>query len=60
MEYQELFNKTLSKMRLSVGAALENPDPLMRSVVKIMYDFSDDLKANNLIRNDDNGNYKNK
>lgn len=45
--YQTLFNDTLSKLRL-VLIATGNED-LMRAVAKIMFDFSDSLKENNLI-----------
>lgn len=45
--YQKLFNDTLSKLRL-VLVATGNQD-LMKAVAKVMFDFSDDLKNNNLI-----------
>ena len=48
MTYQQLFNETLSKMRLVTGAALQDHEPLMRSLAKIMYDFSDGLRDNDL------------
>ena len=62
--YQELFNKTLSKMRYATSGALIDNEPLMKALVKIMYDFSDSLKENNLLseRTNDNAiqtNYKN-
>lgn len=50
--YQECFNEALSKMRIATGAILMNNEPLMRTLCKIMYDFSDDLKFNNLIEED--------
>ena len=50
--YQECFNNALSKMRIATGAILMDNEPLMRTLVKIMYDFSDDLKYNNIIRRD--------
>ena len=62
MTYQELFNQALSKMRYATSAALIDNQPLMRTLVKIMYDFSDGLQENNLLtqkRNDDNGMDKN-
>ena len=46
--YQNLFNETLSKLRL-VLVATGNQD-LMKAVVKVMFDFSDSLKENNLIK----------
>lgn len=49
MTYQELFNNTLTKMRYATSGALKNNEPLMKALVKIMYDFSDDLKENGLI-----------
>lgn len=57
MDYQELFNQTLSKMRYATSGALENNQPLMKALVKIMYDFSDELKRNKIIveRTNDNG-----
>ena len=57
MTYQELFNQTLTKMRYATSGALVNNDPLMKALVKIMYDFSDDLKRNNIImeRTNDDG-----
>lgn len=50
--YQECFNNALSKMRIATGAILMDNEPLMRTLVKIMYDFSDDLKYNGIIRKD--------
>lgn len=50
--YQECFNSALSKMRIATGAILMDNEPLMRTLVKIMYDFSDDLKYNNLLIED--------
>ena len=49
---QECFNNALSKMRIATGAILMDNEPLMRTLVKIMYDFSDDLKYNGIIRKD--------
>lgn len=54
--YQELFNETLRKMRYATSGALIDNEPLMRSLVKIMYDFSDDLKDNNLLSERTNDN----
>lgn len=56
MTYQELFNETLTKMRYATSGAVLNNEPLMRSLVKIMYDFSDELKKNKIIveRTNDN------
>ena len=56
-EYQKLFNETLTKMRYATSGVLLDNEPLMRSLVKIMYDFSDLLKMKGLIkeRTNDNG-----
>lgn len=62
MTYQELFNQALTKMRYATSAALIDSQPLMRTLVKIMYDFSDGLQENNLLtekRKNDNGMDKN-
>jgi hypothetical protein len=52
--YQECFNTALSKMRIATGAILMDNEPLMRTLCKIMYDFSDDLKYNELIKDTTN------
>ena len=52
--YQECFNNALSKMRIATGAILMDNEPLMRTLCKIMYDFSDDLKYNELIKDTTN------
>ena len=57
MTYQELFNRTLTKIRYATSGALLDNEPLMKAIVKIMYDFSDDLKANNLILDKGQENY---
>ena len=54
--YQKLFNDTLSKLRL-VLVATGNQD-LMKAVAKVMFDFSDDLKDNNLIKDEEKQNDK--
>lgn len=46
--YQTIFNETLSKLRL-VLVATGNQD-LMKAVAKVMFDFSDELKKNDLIK----------
>ena len=50
MTYQEIFNQTLSKMRIATSSALLDNEPLMKTLVKIMYDFSDELKNNGIIK----------
>ena len=47
--YQEIFNQTLTKIRYAVSGAVENDAPLMRTIVKVMYDFTDDLIENGII-----------
>ena len=54
--YQDLFNTTLSKIRL-VLSATGNQD-LMKTVAKIMFDFSDELKDNDLIKDKEQSNDK--
>lgn len=51
--YQQCFNEALSKMRIATSAIIMDNEPLMRTLVKIMYDFSDDLKFNNLVKDKD-------
>lgn len=52
--YQTLFNETLTKLRLVLSAT--DNENLMRAVAKIMFDFSDSLKDNNLIIDKENSN----
>ncbi len=52
--YQKLFNETLNKLRL-VLIATGNQD-LMKATVKVMFDFSDSLKENNLIKDEEQEN----
>lgn len=47
MTYQTIFNETLTKLRLVVSAT--GNEHLMKAVAKIMFDFSDTLKENNII-----------
>lgn len=60
MTYQEIFNKALTRMRYATSGALLDNEPLMKALAKIMFDFSDDLKFNNLIKEgtEDNANQK--
>ena len=53
-KYQSIFNKALTRIRYATSGALLDNEPLMRAIVKILYDFSDELKANNIIRTEDN------
>lgn len=50
--YQKHFNKVLSKMRIALSAALMDYEPLMRTLVKILYDFSDDIRNEGLINDE--------
>lgn len=52
--YQKIFNETLSKLRLVVSAT--GNENLMRAIVKIMFDFSDSLKDNNLLTDEEKEN----
>lgn len=45
--YQKIFNETLTKLRLVISAT--GNEDLMRVVAKIMFDFSDQIKENNLL-----------
>ena len=45
--YQTIFNEALTKLRLVVSAT--GNEHLMRAIAKIMFDFSDALKSNNLL-----------
>lgn len=51
MTYQDNFNNTLSKLRM-VLEVTQN-ERLMRSVAKIMFDFSDTLKRENLLKDEE-------
>jgi hypothetical protein len=52
--YQKIFNETLNKLRL-VLIATGNQD-LMKAVVKVMFDFSDNLKDFKLIKDEEQDN----
>lgn len=54
MTYQDNFNNTLSKLRM-VLEVTQN-ERLMRSVAKIMFDFSDNLKRDNLLKDEEPNN----
>jgi hypothetical protein len=57
--YQELFNDTLRDIRLACKATGNNP--LADVVIGRLFDFSDNLQKNDIIRKDkDNDNDKNK
>ena len=47
MTYQTIFNETLTKLRLVVSAT--GNEHLMKAIAKIMFDFSDTLKENNIL-----------
>ena len=52
--YQKHFNKVISKMRIALSATLMDYEPLMRTLVKILYDFSDDIREEGLINDERN------
>lgn len=47
--YQEIFNETLTRIRYSVEGAVRDDSPLMRAIVKAMYNFTDQLIENEII-----------
>jgi hypothetical protein len=44
--YQSAFNKALYKMRIATDAVIMDSEPLMRTLCKIWYDFSDEIRRN--------------
>jgi len=52
MTYQNIFNETLKDIRMVCGAT--GNDALANTIVKRLFDFSDELKDNNLIKDTDN------
>jgi hypothetical protein len=59
MTYQEIFNKHVKSIRLICKATGNNP--LADTVIGVMFDLSDELKKNNLIKGDtDNDKQKEK
>ena len=58
--YQDIFNETLTRIRYSVEGAVQDDSPLMRAIVKAMYNFTNQLIENGIIENREQGNkYKN-
>lgn len=49
-EYQTVFNSTLKNIRMVCNAT--GNKPLADTIIKLMFDFSDELKQNNLILGD--------
>lgn len=45
--YQEAFNNALYKMRIATSSVLMDSEPLMRTLCKIWYDFSDEVRGKN-------------
>lgn len=43
--YQEAFNRALYKMRIATNSVLMDSEPLMRTLCKIWYDFSDEIRG---------------
>lgn len=54
--YQEIFNETLTRIRYSVEGAVKDDSPLMRAIVKAMYNFTDQLIENGIIKDRGQGN----
>ena len=46
-KYQNAFNKALYKMRIATNSVLMDSEPLMRTLCKIWYDFSDEIRDKN-------------
>lgn len=44
-QYQEAFNRALYKMRIATNSVLMDSEPLMRTLCKIWYDFSDEIRG---------------
>ena len=44
--YQKAFNNALYKMRIATNSVLMDSEPLMRTLCKIWYDFSDEIRGN--------------
>ena len=42
--YQKAFNDALYKMRIATSSVLMDSEPLMRTLCKIWYDFSDKIR----------------
>lgn len=53
--YQEIFNETLTRIRYSVEGAVQDDSPLMRAIVKAMYNFSNQLIENGIIEDREQG-----
>lgn len=43
--YQDAFNTALYKMRIATNAVFMDSEPLMRTLCKIWYDFSDEIRG---------------
>lgn len=54
--YQDIFNDTLTRIRYSVEGAVKDDSPLMRAIVKAMYNFTDQLIENGIIEDRGQGN----
>ena len=57
MTYQEIFNRHLKSVRLICNAT--GQQALADTVIGVMFDLSDDLKKNNLIKGDTDNDKKN-
>lgn len=49
INYQTIFNNALTKIRFAVCGAIENDGPLMRAIVKALYNMTDELIENGII-----------
>jgi hypothetical protein len=52
MTYQEIFNKHLKSIRMVCNATGNHP--LADTLIKLMFDFSDELKENKIVKDNDN------
>jgi hypothetical protein len=57
MTYQEIFNRHLKSVRLICNAT--GQQALADTVIGVMFDLSDELKKNNLIKGDTDNDKKN-
>ena len=44
-KYKKAFNNALYKMRIATSSVLMDSEPLMRTLCKIWYDFSDEIRG---------------
>ena len=46
-KYQKAFHNALYKIRIATSSVLMDSEPLMRTLCKIWYDFSDEIRGKN-------------